>query len=250
MAYDSYFDNDKYLERWRKERVKDIPQEKKIDYSKTKKISQETLEAEKRARSNSINNTVIEYKPKVKKTTIRFISCCLAILIFISTIILGAGKISKRFQELALEDEIDDYVVEMISPEKEYGDILAYSAYRLKNGNFAYDHKLLAKEFLKCDASLFDLLIYNVYENDVYDKISDVNYIFQEISFILPSIESENPELFQKLNGINSFSKYLRTIDCVNEKDEIDYEKYEQYGKSLYESHKEDLKSQYGGKSK
>ena len=122
MAYDSYFDNDKYLEKWRKDRVKDIPQEKKIDYSKTKKISQETIEAEKRARSNSINNTVIEYKPKVKKTTIRFISCCLAILIFISTIILGAGKISKRFQELALEDEIDDYVVEMISPEKEYGE--------------------------------------------------------------------------------------------------------------------------------
>lgn len=256
MAYDAYFDNDKILERWNKEKIKNSQQETKKEENNNKhtqrRASQETEDILKNARKNSVKGEAKDFFSYFKLVPIKILAGALAVMIAGSSVLvtLGAGLLKDRIKEITLEDEIDDYIVHMISPEKEYGDIMSYSAYRVGADNFAYDTNLLAKDFAKCDAELFDLLIYNAYENAQYNSDKNINSIFQELSILMPQLQIENPELYYKLEGIDSFYDYLVAKKCVDEKGEPDYEKYKEFGQNLYEYYRTYLKNTYGGKSK
>ena len=263
MKNDDYFDTDKLLEKWYKDRVRDLPPEPKdtskekdkinVNKNRQRKPSKETLEITKNARENSVKNVNKDFFSYFKLVPIKIIAGAMATMIAASSVLvtLGIGAIKDRIEELALEDEIDDYIVNMISPEKSYGNIMSYSAVRIDDG-FRYDTKLLALEFAECDAELFDLLIYNAYENALYssdDKYRNINQIFIELSYVLPHLQNENPALYYKLEGIDSFHDYLVAKKCVDEKGEPDLKKYEEFGQNLYEFYKTYLKNTYGGKS-
>ena len=213
--------------------------------------SQKNLEIAENAKKNSIKTKEIDYEPHIKNLGIRFVAGSMGVIITVLSTLTIAGiiKLKNKVEEDKLSNEIDYAIVQMIAPEENYASSISYSARRIDENNYACDVNLLAREFVQCSPEYFDLLIYNAYNNMEYNRLKNMNDLFIEVFHQTYNLETTNPELFYKLKDVKTFEDYLKKIKCINEKGDISIEKFEQYGKNLYELHGEHLTSKYGRKS-
>ena len=81
-------------------------------------------------------------------------------------------------------------------------------------------------------------------------RIKNMDTLFKYLNNISYGLETQTPSMYYKLCNNKTFSDYLKNLGCVNESGEVDYEKYEEYGKSLYKMQMDGLNNIIGGMSK
>lgn len=77
----------------------------------------------------------------------------------------------------------------------------------------AYDNEGIAKDIIKIcshDARLFDACIYNIYSNMEYERINNMEKVWE----ILQNFNIENEEVNQKVNSSDTFLEYTITLGC------------------------------------
>lgn len=206
--------------------------------------SKNTINIAQNARANSVKKAEMDYKPSKKAFSLKIIAGAMAVILTIG----GTLSLKKLFDESITADKIDSAIVQMIAPESERGDAIAYSTYRIGANEYAYNVNLLAREFVQCDPQYMDLLIYNAYDNMRYNKKNNMDDLINEMFCETYNLKEEKPELYYKFNDIRDFDSYLKKIKCIDENGEPSIEKYNEYGQSLYELHVDYLANQYGRK--
>lgn len=198
------------------------------------------------AQGKSVKKIEMEYKPKKKKLNIRFLAGSLAVLLGVTSFISYVSSLVKNtVEEEITKYNVDKNIVQMIDSESNLGNIISYITYKLKDGtnNYAYNTEALARKIVNLDAKYIDLIIYNAYDNMQYNRTINMNELIKNLSNYTYGLESINPEVYYKLNGLYSFDDYLKDINCVDENGNVSLEKYNDYGKSLYKLHESALKN-------
>ena len=216
-------------------------------------LNKKNMESYETSKNKSVKNTSIEYKPKKKKLNIRFLACALAVLLGLAVFLSHIGiLINDIVNDIKTKSNIDKSIVYMIDSESDIANIIEYITYRIKDGknNHAYNVETLAHKIVNLDIKYIDLIIYNAYDNMQYNRTKNMDELIKSLSNYTYGLESINPEVYYKLNGLYSFEDYLKDIGCVDGNGEISLEKYNEYGKSLYNLHEEALNNTEGRKTK
>jgi len=197
--------------------------------------------------SDSINKSIkrrsVPYKTYKKYVKIFAATTALATILTCSLV----TNISKDITEYQNSKVVSNGIVQMISPEKKYNDILdKYTYYVGTEGHYAYNTSALAEELVHVEPEYFDIVIFNIYTNMNY-KSTNIDNLFININIQIKNVKETNPELYYKMKDVETFEDYLKKLKLVDQDGNISIEKYERYGNYLNELHKEAIKQDSKG---
>lgn len=189
--------------------------------------------------SINVKNQVLKIQKKNLKKMLT--ASALSGVIAASIVIPSLGGLNNMVKNGLDQHEVDKSVAEMLHPDQTRNIVGNYS-YIVDRSTGAYSYKYddLAKDLLNCKAENFDLVMYRVYK-DMINRKNAINDLFDSIRFYKKNIKDTNPELYYKLQNIETFKDYLTKLGLTDSKGNISYEKYEELGDTLTKLQRESL---------